>query len=206
MKGTGHVGETRAANDPIGIYIRKIVELDAKESIVFVIDLVVESQQTEPAAIVANETTRRERRRNRRGLGLAVPFAGKEELRLLRQEQPETASAVWPRASLVMLRLINPEISRRARNSDDRGFACNFKCERDHRAASGRQLDVRSLRGGEAVLGDTDRVAASPGKPGKREAAARIAIDCAPEAGDLTRDSDVCACDGSVRPIGNRAQ
>jgi hypothetical protein len=99
VKGTGHVGETRAVNDPIGICVRKIVEVDAKESIVFVIDLVVESQQTEPAAIVTNETTRRERRPNRRGLGLAVPFAGKEELRLLRQERAGDGECRWRRPS-----------------------------------------------------------------------------------------------------------
>ena len=99
MEGPGHVCKGRAANDPIGICVRKVVEVDAKECIVRIIDLVVEAQQTEPAAIVTNETTRRERRRNRRGLGLAVPFAGKEELRLLRQERAGDGECRWRRPS-----------------------------------------------------------------------------------------------------------
>jgi hypothetical protein len=69
----------------------------------------------------------------------------------------------------------------------------------------GRELEVSGLRSSEAVSDDTDRVGATAGQPGEREATGGIAVYCAREAGGFIGDGDVRAADGGVRWIGNGA-
>jgi hypothetical protein len=65
MKRASHGRKTGSADDSIGIRVGEVVEIDANEAVVDVIDLMIEAQEAEPASIMADKYAGCERRGDR---------------------------------------------------------------------------------------------------------------------------------------------
>src|SRR5580704_6972078 len=81
-KDTCYRRQARSADDAIGVRIGEVVDIGSEERVVVFGKLLIQANETEPAAIVTDVAARCNRRRNRRNACLAVVLSRREKLRL----------------------------------------------------------------------------------------------------------------------------